>query len=140
MRDFEYKAPTTLAQALDLMSSGPAARPLAGGTDLIDHVRTGRLAPDLIVDVKKLPELKILEFSPEGLRLGAAIPCYTYYGDERIYKKKKIRALRRRENPKVVLRSLRFRPHHRRNADPESGQHRRQCLHVRPCGRFDSHH
>ena len=86
MRDFEYKAPTTLAQALELMSSGPAARPLAGGTDLIDHVRTGRLAPDLIVDVKKLPELNIFEFSPEGLRLGAAVPCYKLYGDERIRK------------------------------------------------------
>jgi xanthine dehydrogenase FAD-binding subunit len=86
MRDFEYEAPTTLAHALDLMSSGPAARPLAGGTDLIDHVRTGRLAPDLIVDVKRLPELNILELSSSGLRLGAAVPCYRLYGDERIRK------------------------------------------------------
>jgi carbon-monoxide dehydrogenase medium subunit len=86
MRDFEYEAPTTLTQALELMSSGPAARPLAGGTDLIDHVRTGRLVPDLLVDVKRLPELNILEFSPEGLRLGAAVPCYKLYGDERIRK------------------------------------------------------
>jgi xanthine dehydrogenase FAD-binding subunit len=86
MRDFEYEAPTTLAHALELMSSGPAARPLAGGTDLIDHVRTGRLAPDLVVDVKKLPELNIFEFSSEGLRLGAAVPCYKLYGDERIRK------------------------------------------------------
>jgi xanthine dehydrogenase FAD-binding subunit len=84
MRDFEYESPTTLADALELMSSGPAARPLAGGTDLIDHVRTGRLAPDLIVDVKKLPELNILEFSSDGLRLGAAVPCYKLYGDERV--------------------------------------------------------
>ncbi len=86
MRDFEYEAPTTLAQALELMSAGPPARPLAGGTDLIDHVRTGRLSPDLLVDVKKLPELNILEFSPEGLRLGAAVPCYKLHGDERIRK------------------------------------------------------
>ena len=84
MRDFEYEAPTSLSQALELMSSGPAARPLAGGTDLIDHVRTGRLTPDLLIDVKKLPELNILEFSPQGLRLGAAVPCYRLYGDERI--------------------------------------------------------
>lgn len=86
MRDFEYEAPATLDQALQLMSSGPPARPLAGGTDLIDHVRTGRLTPDLLVDVKKLSELNILEFSPDGLRLGAAVPCYKLYGDERIRK------------------------------------------------------
>jgi carbon-monoxide dehydrogenase medium subunit len=86
MRDFEYEAPNTLDQALQLLSSGPPARPLAGGTDLIDHVRTGRLAPDLLVDVKRLPELNILELTPEGLRLGAAVPCYKLYGDERIRK------------------------------------------------------
>jgi carbon-monoxide dehydrogenase medium subunit len=86
MRGFEYEAPTTLAQALELMSSGPAARPLAGGTDLIDHVRTGRLAPDLIVDVKKLPELNVFEVSADGLRLGAAVPCFRIYGDDRVRK------------------------------------------------------
>ena len=86
MRDFEYEAPATLDRALELMTSGVAARPLAGGTDLIDHVRTGRLAPDLLIDVKKLPELNIFEFAPEGLRLGAAVPCYKLYGDERIRK------------------------------------------------------
>jgi xanthine dehydrogenase FAD-binding subunit len=84
MRDFEYEAPTSLSQALDLLASGQAARPLAGGTDLIDHVRTGRLTPDLVVDIKKLPELNTFEFSPEGLRLGAAVPCYRLYGDERV--------------------------------------------------------
>jgi len=86
MRDFEYESPTTLTQALELMSSGQAVRPMAGGTDLIDHVRTGRLAPDLIVDVKKLPELNHFEMTEAGLRLGAAVPCYKLYGDERIRK------------------------------------------------------
>ncbi|QDT53550.1 Nicotinate dehydrogenase FAD-subunit [Caulifigura coniformis] len=86
MRDFEYESPTTLTQALELMSSGQAVRPMAGGTDLIDHVRTGRLAPDLIIDVKKLPELNHLEITDAGLRLGAAVPCYRLYGDERIRK------------------------------------------------------
>ncbi|HVJ86814.1 MAG TPA: FAD binding domain-containing protein, partial [Caulifigura sp.] len=42
--------------------------------------------PDLLVDDKKLPELNVLEFSPNGLRLGAAVPCFKLYGDERIRK------------------------------------------------------
>jgi len=81
MRDFEYEAPTTLAAAVDLMARGNGqVRALAGGTDLIDHVRTGRLAPDLLVDLKKIPELNVLELSASGLRVGAATPCYLIYG------------------------------------------------------------
>jgi CO/xanthine dehydrogenase FAD-binding subunit len=81
MRDFEYEAPTTLAEALEVLrKSNGAAKALAGGTDLIDHVRTGRLTPDVLVDVKKIDELNVLELSDSGLRVGAAVPCYRIYG------------------------------------------------------------
>jgi len=80
MRDFEYEAPQTLSQALQVLADrNGRARPLAGGTDLIDHVRMGRLEPDVVVDVKKIAELNVLEFSADGLRLGAAVPCYRVY-------------------------------------------------------------
>jgi len=85
MRDFEYEAPTSLADAVGLLAqSNGNARPLAGGTDLIDHVRTGRLSTDLIVDLKKIPELMVLELNDAGLRLGAAVPCYQIYGHQGI--------------------------------------------------------
>lgn len=81
MRDFEYEAPTTLAEAVRLMAEhNGSARPLAGGTDVIDHVRTGRLSPDLLIDVKQLPELSVLDLGPTGLRLGAAVPCWKITG------------------------------------------------------------
>jgi CO/xanthine dehydrogenase FAD-binding subunit len=85
MRDFEYEAPRSLSEAIALLSlpSG-RARPLAGGTDLIDHVRTGRLTPDLIVDLKKIPELGRLVFSANGLNIGAAVSCCRIYENERI--------------------------------------------------------
>ncbi|MFM8219525.1 MAG: FAD binding domain-containing protein, partial [Planctomycetaceae bacterium] len=51
------------------------ARPLAGETDLIDQIRIGRHQPELVVDLKRLPELNVLEVSEAGLRLGAAVPC-----------------------------------------------------------------
>lgn len=93
MRDFDYAAPTTLEEAVALFSQHKeTARPLAGGTDLIDHVRTGRLTPDLVVDVKRIPELNVLEVGPGGLRLGAAVPCW------RIYESVEIR----RDYPAVV--------------------------------------
>lgn len=78
MRDFDYHAPTSLADAVAALAERKgAARPLAGGTDLIDHVRTGRLEPDVLVDVKRIPELNVLEVDADGLRLGAAVPCRT---------------------------------------------------------------
>ena len=81
MRDFEYEAPTTLAAAIELAAKhAGSARMLAGGTDLIDQVRVGRLTPDLLIDVKKIAELNVLEHSASGLRLGAAVPCYQVYG------------------------------------------------------------
>ena len=81
MRDFEYEAPTTLAAAIELVAKhNGSARCLAGGTDLIDQVRVGRLTPDVLIDVKKIAELNVLEHGAAGLRLGAAVPCYQVYG------------------------------------------------------------
>ncbi len=41
MHDFEYEAPLSLDAAVSLLAeNNGTARPLAGGTDLIDHVRT----------------------------------------------------------------------------------------------------
>jgi xanthine dehydrogenase FAD-binding subunit len=85
MRDFEYDAPVSVADAVKLLAANNgAARPLAGGTDLIDQIRIGRHSPNLVVDLKKIPELNVLELTSSGLRLGAAVPCYRIYGDEQV--------------------------------------------------------
>ncbi|MDI7277929.1 MAG: FAD binding domain-containing protein, partial [Anaerolineae bacterium] len=76
MRAFEYRAPTLLAEAVALLvGAGQRARVLAGGTDLLVQMRHGLLDADLLVDVKKVPELNRLTFSPtDGLTIGAAVP------------------------------------------------------------------
>lgn len=85
MHSFEYSAPLHLSEAVSLLSQADgAARPLAGGTDLIDQMRLGRHRPALVIDLKKLPELNVLEFEHDGLHLGAAVPCYRIYGEPRI--------------------------------------------------------
>jgi len=82
MRDFDYSAPTSVAEAVRLLNQNPGAgRPMSGGTDLIDQIRLGRHQPDLVVDIKRIPELNILELSSRGLRLGSAVPCCRIYGD-----------------------------------------------------------
>ena len=58
MQPFNYVRPTSLTEAIDLLAEhGPAARVLAGGTDLVIRLRDGTLSPSIVVDVKRIPEL-----------------------------------------------------------------------------------
>lgn len=81
MKDFEYSAATTLDEAVSLLAArGDRARVLTGGTDLIVQLREGQREADLVVDVKRIPQLGSLEFSPAtGLKVGAAVPCHKIY-------------------------------------------------------------
>lgn len=83
MRPFEYSAPRSLDEAVAIFGkTGSTARPLAGGTDLIVQLREGRKTCDLVVDIKKIPELMALSFDYHaGLTLGAAVPCARIYED-----------------------------------------------------------
>ena len=76
MKWFDYAAPRSLAEAINLLSTHPRARPLAGGTDLLVQLRSGLKETDLVVDVKQLGELNQITYDPAGgLTLGAAVPC-----------------------------------------------------------------
>lgn len=89
MNNFEYAAPQSLADATALLASSPGAtRVLAGGTDLIVQLREHLRAADLVVDIKRIPELtRCVDSEREGLRLGAAVPCYQIYENERVAKR-----------------------------------------------------
>lgn len=81
MKDFEYAAATSVDEAVSLLSArGPRAKVLAGGTDIIVQLREGLREAELVLDIKKIPELMELAYSPDkGLRLGAGVPCYQVY-------------------------------------------------------------
>lgn len=81
MKDFDYAAPGTLAEATALLAKANGkAKLLAGGTDIIVQLREGLRDADVVIDVKKIPELMELSYSPsQGLRLGASVPCYRVY-------------------------------------------------------------
>jgi xanthine dehydrogenase FAD-binding subunit len=86
LKDFEYAAATTVDEAVSLLSvRGDRAKILAGGTDILVQLREGLRQADLVLDVKKIPELMELSFSrQQGLRLGAGVPCYRIYEDETV--------------------------------------------------------
>ena len=83
MRRFDYSAPTTVQEALGILGdSGDTAKVMAGGTDLIPQMRTSIHRPDHVVDVKKIPELNVLEYdADDGLTLGSVVPCYRIYSE-----------------------------------------------------------
>lgn len=77
MRSFEYQAPTSVAEAIALLTDKDRkAHPLAGATDLLVQLRRGLVEPDLLIDVKRIPELNHITFDPAtGLTVGAAVTC-----------------------------------------------------------------
>ena len=76
MHDFDFAAPDSLQQAIELLSrANGEARALAGGTDLIPQIKENRRHPSLVVDIKKIPELNVLAYDADGLRIGAAVSC-----------------------------------------------------------------
>jgi CO/xanthine dehydrogenase FAD-binding subunit len=81
LKAIDYAAPKTIAEAVALLAEkGDRARVLAGGTDIIVQVREGRRDLDLLVDAKYILELNELTYDPrQGLRIGAAVPCYRIY-------------------------------------------------------------
>jgi xanthine dehydrogenase FAD-binding subunit len=86
LRDFAYAAPANLAEATKLLAGADGkAKLLAGGTDIIVQLREGLRDADLVIDVKKIPELMELSYSARGgLKLGAAVPCYQIYENAEI--------------------------------------------------------
>ena len=86
MKDFEYKAPATIDEAVTLLAErGSEARVLAGGTDIIVQLREGLRKAGLVVDVKKIPELMSLVWRDDGgLDIGGAVPCHVLYNDAKV--------------------------------------------------------
>ncbi len=85
MSRFRYERPATVPEATALLGgTSGQVKVLAGGTDLIIALRGG-VSPELVVDVKRIPELGSVTWTPAGdLVLGACVPVQTVAEDARI--------------------------------------------------------
>lgn len=81
MPQLSFHAPASVAEAVALLAADPAARVLSGGTDLIVQMRSGRIAPSAVVDLKRIAGLSGVRRLGEGFAIGAATPCSALKAD-----------------------------------------------------------
>ncbi len=81
----EYACPATLSEAVALLAAhGGEARAIAGGQSLMPMLAFRVVAPALLVDLRKLPELKEIRISADGVRLGAMVRWRDIEDDARL--------------------------------------------------------
>jgi carbon-monoxide dehydrogenase medium subunit len=70
---FEIYRPHNLREAISLLELyGPGAKLVAGGTDVMVQIPTGRIRPAVLVSLDRLSELRSLQYSSaQGLTIGA---------------------------------------------------------------------
>ncbi len=73
MNPFRYERASDAASAVALLAQAPNGAFLAGGTNLVDHMKLGVAQPDLLVDVTRLPYDRIELLPDGGVRIGAAV-------------------------------------------------------------------
>ena len=74
LTDIEFHDATTLEEAASLMTRyAPDARFLAGGTDLLVDLKTGRAKYRHVISVKGIEALRGIENDADGLRIGALV-------------------------------------------------------------------
>lgn len=68
---FDYHRPVTVGEAVQLLVSNPEAKVLAGGHSLVPVMKMRLAAPDALVDIGRIAELKGISRSNGSLRIGA---------------------------------------------------------------------
>src|SRR5262247_3761772 len=85
MPPFDYACPATLAEAIALLSTHDGdAKVLAGGQSLVPILAFRLAAPKLLVDLRKLTDLRTIKITPDGLALGAMVRWCDIESDARL--------------------------------------------------------
>jgi xanthine dehydrogenase YagS FAD-binding subunit len=84
VKPFSYARPGNVAEAVRDVAAEPNAVFLAGGTNLVDHLKLGVATPDLVVDVRTLTSQEVTDLPDGGLRLGAASTNSEVAADRRV--------------------------------------------------------
>ena len=84
MKPFQYKRAADADGAVATVAGRPGAAFLAGGTNLVDHMKLQIASPDLLVDVSRALAATIDDLPNGGLRLGAGVRNADVAADMRV--------------------------------------------------------
>jgi xanthine dehydrogenase YagS FAD-binding subunit len=84
MRPFTFVRPSEPDEAVRAVAGDPEAVFLAGGTNLVDHLKLGIARPSQVVDVRTLTSREITDAGDGGLRIGAAVTNSELAADRRV--------------------------------------------------------
>lgn len=85
MIPFAYERVSDVRSAASALGSDPHAKPIAGGTNLVDLMKAGVERPRRLVDISRLPGLDRTDELPDGsLRIGALVRNSDLAADERV--------------------------------------------------------
>ena len=73
MQPFVYERAVDLSGALAGLARDPNARVIAGGTELLNWMKEGIVAPSRLIDLNRLPGLDAIDEREHRLRLGALV-------------------------------------------------------------------
>ena len=71
---FEYFEPKDLKEALSILQNEPAAKILAGGTDLLVNMKHRVECPPVLVNIKRIADLNYMRRDNGDVRIGALTP------------------------------------------------------------------
>jgi xanthine dehydrogenase YagS FAD-binding subunit len=74
MNNFGYSRASDIADAVRQIAADPAAKFIAGGTNLVDLMKENVARPSRLIDITHLPLRKIEATADGGLRIGALVP------------------------------------------------------------------
>src|SRR6266446_6140871 len=81
---FDYQAPATLREAIDLLVSDPEATLIAGGQSLMPVLAFRLATPSMLVDLRRVPGLGNIAVGDSGVRLGARVRWRDIEDDQRL--------------------------------------------------------
>jgi carbon-monoxide dehydrogenase medium subunit len=85
MPRLNYTAPATVDEAVKALAGAAGlAKVLSGGTDLLVQLKSGRVKPDLIVDMKHIPGLIGIREEGDFFVIGAATPGVMISANEKL--------------------------------------------------------
>lgn len=65
---------SSIEQVLELLEKHKGkAKIIAGGTDIIIHLREEKISPEILIDISKIEKLKKIECEENRIKIGSAV-------------------------------------------------------------------